>query len=254
MSHANRAQTWSPETYEANARFVSELGAGVLAWLNPRAGEDILDIGCGDGALTARLIEAGAEVVGVDDSPEMLEAARARGVDAREMDARALSFDKEFDAVFSNAALHWVVPPESVVAGLARALRPGGRFVAEFGGHGNIAAIVTAMRAAGRARGADLGLAFPWFYPTDAEYSRMLAEAGLAVARTEHFARPTRLPTGMAAWLEMFRKPFFDQFAEPERGEVLAEAVELLRPSLRDKEGVWTADYVRLRVEARLES
>jgi SAM-dependent methyltransferase len=252
MSIADRQQTWSPETYEANARFVSELGSGVLAWLAPRPGERILDLGCGDGALTARLIEAGAEVVGVDDSPEMLEAARARGIDARRMDARALAFDSEFDAVFSNAALHWILPPETVLAGVARALKPGGRFVAELGGHGNIAAIVTAMRAVGRARAADLGLAMPWFFPTAADYSRMLEESGFAVARTEHFARPTRLSTGMAAWLETFRQPFFDRFEEPERGEALAEAVELLRPSLCDREGVWTADYVRLRVEARL--
>jgi len=252
MSMAERTQTWSPESYEANARFVSEFGSGVLAWLAPRAGERILDLGCGDGALTVKLIEAGAKVVGVDDSAEMLEAAGARGIDAREMDARALAFDKEFDAVFSNAALHWMRPPEAVIAGIARALKPGGRFLAELGGHGNIAAIVTAMRAVGRARATDIDPAFPWFFPTAAEYSRMLEEAGFAVARTEHFARPTRLQGDMAAWLMVFRKPFFDQFAEGKRDEVVEEVVSLLRPSLCDGEGVWTADYVRLRVEARL--
>lgn len=252
MSMAERGQTWSPESYEANARFVSELGAGVLEWLAPRAGERILDIGCGDGVLTVKLIEAGAEVVGVDDSPEMLEAARARGIDARRMDARALTFEKEFDAVFSNAALHWILPPEKVVEGIARVLKPGGRFVAEFGGHGNIAAIATAMRAVGRARGADLNLASPWFFPTAAEYSALLEAAGFTVERTEHFARPTQLPSDMAAWLMVFRRPFFDQFAEPERSAVVDEVVDLLRPSLCDSEGVWTGDYVRLRVEALL--
>lgn len=251
MGMAERAQSWSPRSYEATARFVSDLGAGVLGWLAPRAGERILDIGCGDGALTVKLIEAGAEVVGIDDSPEMLQAARARGVDGREMDARALTFTGEFDAVFSNAALHWIWPPEVVVAGVARALKPGGRFVAEFGGHGNIAAIVTAMRAAGRARAADPALASPWYFPTQAEYSRLLEESGFTVLRAEHFARPTRLPAGMAAWLTVFRKPFFDQFPAGERGAVMDEVVELLRPSLCDGEGNWTADYVRLRVEAR---
>ena len=251
VNMANRAQTWSAESYEANARFVSDLGAGALAWLAPRAGERILDLACGDGALTVRLMEAGAEVIGVDTSSDLLEAARGRGVDARKMDARALSFAAEFDAVFSNAALHWILPPEKVVAGVARALKPGGRFVAEFGGHGNIAAIVTAMRAAGRARAADLDLASPWFFPTAAEFSRLLEGAGFTVRRAEHFSRPTRLPTDMAAWLMTFRKPFFDQFAQGERGRVIEEVVDLLRPSLCDKEGVWTADYMRLRVEAR---
>lgn len=252
MSDASRAQTWTAATYDRHARFVSELGTAALEWLAPRRGEHILDLGCGDGALTVKIVAAGASVIGVDMSPELIAAARARGLDVREMDGEALAFENEFDAVFSNAALHWMTRPQAVIAGVARALKPGGRFVGEFGGHGNIAAIVTAMRAAGAAHGGDLTLAGPWFFPTQDEYAALLEEGGFAVEGIGLFPRPTRLPTDMAGWLTTFRKPFFDQFSEPERSAVIAQVEELLRPSLCDSKGVWTADYVRLRFAARL--
>jgi SAM-dependent methyltransferase len=253
MTEANRAQTWTPDSYDTNARFVSDLGADVLDWLAPRPGEHILDLGCGDGALTERLVAAGATVVGVDISGPLMEAALARGLDVREMDGEQLAFGAEFDAVFSNAALHWMVRPRAVIAGVARALKPGGRFVGEFGGHGNVAAIVTAMRAVGLARGANMELAGPWFFPTPGEYAALLAEGGFAVDRIGLYPRPTPLPTGMAGWLQTFRKPFFDQFSGPEREAVIAEVEELLRPSLCDESGNWTADYVRLRFAATLD-
>lgn len=253
MSEPSRAQTWTAGGYERHARFVSDLGAAVLDLLAPKPGERILDLGCGDGALSARIVEAGAILVGADTSDNLLEAARARGLDVRHIDGHALPFDSEFDAVFSNAALHWMSEPEKVVAGVARALKPGGRFVGEFGGHGNVAAIVTAMRAVGLAHEGDIALAGPWFFPTPAEYSQLLAEAGFTVREIALHPRPTPLPTGMAAWLATFRKPFFDQFEGAEREEVLREVEELLRPSLCDNAGRWTADYVRLRFAARLE-
>lgn len=247
-------QTWSAGSYEAHARFVSELGAGALEWLAPRAGERILDLGCGDGALTARIAETGARVRGVDMSPSLLEAARERGLDVEQMDGHALTFSDEFDAVFSNAALHWMTRPVEVLQGVARALRPGGRFVAEFGGHGNVAAVVTAMRAVARARGGDETIAGPWFYPTPAEYQALLEQAGFSVRRIALIPRPTPLPTGIANWLKTFRKPFFDQFGAEESGRVLDEVVAVLKPSLCDDAGQWTADYVRLRVAARLKN
>jgi len=246
------AQTWSAESYDTHARFVSDLGEAILGWLAPAAGERILDLGCGDGRLTARIAAAGAEVVGVDTSESLLASARGLGIDARHMDGQALSFDREFDAVFSNAALHWMLKADNVVAGVARALKPGGRFVAEFGGHGNVAAIVTAMRAVARARGGDESLAGPWFYPTPDEYRAMLEGHGFTVRRIGLFPRPTPLSTGLAAWLTVFRAPFFDQFGDG-RDAALAEVEDLLRPALCDTGGNWTADYVRLRVEARLE-
>ena len=242
-------QTWSAGTYDRHARFVSDLAGPVVEWLAPVAGERILDLGCGDGVLTADLARSGATVIGVDSSDNFVTAARVRGVDARVMDGEALSFEGEFDAVFSNAALHWMPAAAQVIAGVSRALRPAGRFVAEFGGHGNVAAIVTAMRAVGQRRGGNLDLACPWFFPSVRIYGDLLAEAGFEVKRIGLFPRPTPLPTGMAEWLKLFRKPFFAQFGAAEQS-ALDETVELLRPSLCDGHGQWTADYVRLRVEA----
>ena len=242
-------QTWSTETYTAHARFVSDLGGAVMEWLAPQAGESILDVGCGDGALTAEIAARGASVTGIDTSHDFLGAARARGLDVSHMDGQQLTFDRRFDAVFSNAALHWMTDAPAVAAGVWRALKPGGRFVAEFGGHGNVAAIVTAMRAVARRRGGDVAAACPWFFPAPDIYRAMLETQGFLVKRIGLFPRPTILPTGMAPWLKLFRKPFFDQF-ENQAESALEECVELLRTALCDGNGNWTADYVRLRVEA----
>jgi trans-aconitate methyltransferase len=246
---AARRQVWSPDSYESHARFVSELAGEVFGWLAPRPGERILDLGCGDGALTAAIAAAGADVVGVDASEALLAAARARGLDVRLMDGQALQFSEEFDAVFSNAALHWMTEAEKVIAGVRRALKPGGRFVAEFGGHGNVAAIVVAMRATARRIGGDEQLAGPWFFPTPEIYTDMLKAEGFEVLRIGLYPRPTRLKTGMKEWLKLFRGPFFEQYGG-RMDAVLAEVEDLLRPVLCDGRGNWTADYVRLRVEA----
>ena len=153
------AQTWDPEGYAKNARFVSDLGGPVVELLAPRAGERVLDLGCGDGALTAKLAAMGCEVVGVDSSAQQIAAARALGLDARVVDCQNLAFDSEFDAVFSNAALHWMKRPDDVIAGVWRALKPGGRFVAEFGGFGCVVKIRTALIAALNRRGIEIGRA-----------------------------------------------------------------------------------------------
>ena len=243
-------QTWSADTYAKHARFVSDLAGDVLAWLAPKSAEHILDLGCGDGALTEILAESGAEVIGIDSGEDMVKAARMRGLDARLADAERLTFDHEFDAVFSNAALHWMTNPRLVLQSVARALKPNGRFVAEFGGHGNVAAIITAMRAAGTYRGGNIALAGPWFFPTAEEYRALLEESGFRVKRIGLYPRPTPLKTGMKAWLMVFRGPFFEQFGG-DRDEVLEEVEQLLKPVLCDQNGHWTADYVRLRVEAQ---
>lgn len=244
-----RQQTWSADSYRTHAGFVADLAGDVLGWLEPRAGERILDLGCGDGVLTQAIAAAGADVVGVDVSDDLLAAARARGLEVRHMDGQALEFAEAFDAVFSNAALHWMTEADRVIEGVRRALVPGGRFVAEFGGHGNVAAIVTAMRATARRRGGDETLAGPWFFPTPEAYRDRLEAHGFAVSRIGLYPRPTPLGTGMKAWLSVFRKPFFAQYGAA-TDEVLDEVEDLLAPVLRDERGNWTADYVRLRVAA----
>ena len=240
---------WDPGAYARNARFVSELGAGVLDWLEPRPGELILDLGCGDGALTEKIAASGAEVIGVDSSPRMVEAARARGLQAVIMAGEALTFQADFDAVFSNAVLHWMRDIDLVLDGVWRALLPGGRFIGEFGAHGNIAAIMVALHVVLGKRGQPVES--PWYYPTADEFRASLEKHGFTVDRIEVFGRPTPLPTGMTGWLETFAFPILDRVPDGERAEVIGESADLLAPVLRDAEGRWTADYVRLRFAAR---
>jgi SAM-dependent methyltransferase len=245
-------QRWDAADYASNARFVSDLGAPVLELLQPRAGERILDLGCGDGALTEQVAGSGAAVVGVDTAADMLAAARARGLDVHYADARALPFAAEFDAVFSNAVLHWVPDIAPVLRGVHRALRPGGRFVGEFGGHGCVAAVCTALRAVAAARRIDLIL--PWNFMTPDDFEAALADAHFEPVVVRLIPRPTPLPSGMAAWLRTFAGWAFDALPPAQRDEAFAETVALLRPSLCDARGRWTADYTRLRFAARAAS
>jgi SAM-dependent methyltransferase len=253
MSTIREAQSWSAEGYARNARFVADLGQPVLELLDPQPGERILDLGCGDGALTVKLAAAGASVVGADSSAELVAAARALGLDARVVDGQALAFDAEFDAVFSNAALHWMTRPDDVISGVRRALKPGGRFVGEFGGHGNVAAIVTALVAVLKARGIDGAARVPWFFPTPAEYTAKLEAQGFTVETAGLVPRPTPLPTGMRGWLDTFANPMLGDIEGAARSAILDEVEALLASSLRDQSGQWTADYVRLRFAATLE-
>ena len=247
------SQSWNPERYAKNAAFVPELGAPVLDLLAPRPGERILDLGCGDGVLTARLADAGASVVGVDASPEQVAAARQRGLDARVMDAAELEFEDEFDAVFSNAALHWMRHPRAVIANVRRVLKADGRFVGEMGGEGNVEAIWGALREALARRGIDGDSLFPWYFPAPAEYRESLEEAGFAVRSMRLVPRPTALPTGIDGWLETFAESFLSALPEAGRRAFLDEVRARLEPRLMDANGRWVADYVRLRFAARKE-
>jgi SAM-dependent methyltransferase len=242
--------SWSADRYEANARFVSDLGAPVLALLDPKPGERILDLGCGDGALTEALAAAGADVLGVDASADMVAGARARGVRAEVADGHALPFAGEFDAVFSNAALHWMTRPEAVIAGVARALKPGGRFVAEQGGMGNVAAIRTALIAALEERGVATDLTEIWSFPSVAEQTARLEAAGFAVDEIALIPRPTPVKSGMAAWLETLAAPALALLPMEARAGARDQVAALVRPALCDSGGNWTADYMRLRFRA----
>ena len=245
------AQQWNPEAYERNARFVSDLGAGVVELLNPQPGERVLDLGCGDGVLTQKLVDAGCRVVGIDASQAFVLAARARGLDARMADARALEFEKEFDAVFSNAVLHWIRDADSVLSSVHRALRPGGRFVAELGGAGCVKAVRAAIDTALAARGINAEALDPWFFPDADEYRGLLASHGFVVASLVIFDRPTPLPGELAGWLETFAQPFLAPFTGTVRQDVVQEVSDIARPQLYDPRRGWVVDYVRLRFEAR---
>ncbi len=249
----NSQHQWDTAAYAQHAAFVPALGAPVLALLAPRPGERILDLGCGDGVLTEKLVAAGATVVGVDADKAMVAAALEKGLDARLMDGRQLTFDAEFDAVFTNAALHWMPPAPQVAAGVFRALKPGGRYVGEFGGHGNIAAIRTAVRAVLVARGYRVPPMEENYYPTAEEFRAVLETAGFEVLSADIIPRPTLVASGMSAWLQTFRGGFIDSAGVPEteRAQVIEDTRAMLRPILADQSGNWIADYVRMRFAAR---
>ncbi len=245
-------QTWNPTAYAEHGSFVPALGAGVLEWLAPRPGERILDLGCGDGQLTAKIAAAGATVLGVDASLEMVHASQSRGLEAQVLNAETLPFHGEFDAVFSNAALHWVRDQDAMLGGVSRALKPGGRFVAEMGGHGNIAAITVALAAVLERYGCGKLQNGVNYYPTPERYAARLTAHGFTVETIQLIPRPTLLPgTGMTGWLQTFRRGVLETVPADLRLAVIQETVRLLEPALMDEDGHWTADYVRLRFVAR---
>jgi len=243
-------QHWDPGRYARNARFVADLGEPVVDLLAPQPGERILDLGCGAGALTERLAALGAEVVGVDASADQVAAARERGLDARVMDGTRLSFDEEFDAVFSNAAMHWMRDLAAVAAGVKRALRPGGRFVGEMGGAGNVAKVSEALMDALGRRGIDGEAVYPWVFPSPDAFGLVLQDAGFDVESAELIDRPTPLPGDVADWLHTFAEAFLNLLQAEDQPAFIEEVRAALAPKLLSAEGTWTVDYVRLRFAA----
>lgn len=251
---SKRSDGWDPGLYSERHSFVFEYGEELTELADVRPGERVLDVGCGTGQLTARLAELGADVLGIDSSPAMVEAARKAypTISFEVADVVELDIDSGFDLVFSNAVLHWVKRAQTAANAMATALRPGGRLVAELGGRGNIAAIKGAVdQAVAESNISPEALAKPWFYPSLAEYVAILTEAGLEVTFAHLFPRPTPLDgdSGLRDWLEMFVRSHFSGLSDEAVDSVLSRAVEIAAPSLRN-DGVWHADYVRLRITA----
>lgn len=241
---------WDAARYQDQHSFVWVMAANLIESLNPQPGERILDVGCGTGQLTADIARSGATVIGLDSSGEMLAEARKNypRLQFVQGDAAGFQFTEPFDAVFSNAVLHWVKNAEGAVQSFARALRPGGRFVAEFGGHGNITSVKAALRAV---LGPDADARSPWYYPTIGEYAPILERHGFELRDASLFDRPTPLQgeDGMESWLRMFMPSYLREFS-PERADaIVQELVAILRPTLY-RDGVWTVDYRRIRVSA----
>jgi len=253
----DQGSQWNAELYDEKHSFVWKMAAGLLELLEAKPGEHILDLGCGTGHLTAKIAATGAKVVGIDRSLEMIQQAREQypSLQFEVMDAREITFSEPFDAVFSNATLHWVTEPERATAGIAKTLRPGGRFVAEFGGKGNVRELMAAIERAWSKLGLCGPNPNPWFYPSIAEYAGLLEQYGLEVTYANLFERPTPLEDGergLRNWLTMFAGAFLDTLRPEQREHALAAVEQEARASLFQN-GHWVMDYRRLRLLARKE-
>ena len=246
---------WNAELYDDKHSFVWKMAAGLLELLEAKSGELILDLGCGTGHLTSQIAATGAKVVGVDRSPEMIRQAWEKYPARRfeVMDARQISFPEQFDAVFSNATLHWIKEPAQVIAGIAKTLRPGGRFVAEFGGKGNVGELLAAVKRAWEKVGLARPAPSPWYYPSISEYSGLLEQNGLEVTYANLFDRPTPLEDGergLRNWLEMFGGAFLEKLTPREHDDMLGAVQQEARAAIW-RDGHWVMDYRRLRVVSR---
>ncbi len=246
---------WDAGLYDEKHSFVWKMAAGLVELLEPKPGERILDIGCGTGHLTAQIAASGAMIRGIDQSEEMIRQAREKFPELQfdVMDAREIKLNESFDAVFSNATLHWIKEPERVIQGISRILRPGGRFVAEFGGKGNVAGLMEALEKAWNKLRPETPIESPWFYPSVAEYAGLLEWHGLEVTYALLFDRPTPLEDGergLRTWLEMFGGRMTDRL-QKEKRDYLFEEIESQARGKLFKDGQWVMDYRRLQVVAK---
>ncbi|MBS1528974.1 MAG: methyltransferase domain-containing protein [Bacteroidetes bacterium] len=246
---------WNAELYDNKHSFVFQYGESVLELLAVKPGERILDLGCGTGHLTQKIREQGAEVVGLDASPEMIGQAKDNYPDLDFIvgNGADFRFDEPFDAVFTNATLHWIKDADGVIKSVYRALKPGGRFVGEFGGKGNNQLMMAATEKVLKAHGYLKGdFILPWYYPSTAEYAAKLEAGGFRVTLVTHFDRPTLLQDGregIGKWFRMFGESIFKMVPAAELPQVLNEITDLLQPT-NEVDGQWYADYKRLRFVA----
>jgi SAM-dependent methyltransferase len=232
---------WDAGDYARVGGFVPELGGAALDLLDPQPGERILDVGCGDGTLTKKIVARGATVLGIDNSAEMIAAARAKGLDALQLAAEDMQFFGEFDAVFSNATLHWVLDKEQAACAIFRALKPGGRFAGEMGGECNLKLLREALDDELVIRGYVPPLEASNWYPSLDEFAGVYERAGFEQIDARLIERPTAIDHGVAQWVTTFRRGWLDRAAVPEeeRAEIGA--------AVADRTGSNIADYVRLR-------
>lgn len=243
---------WNANLYDGKHAFVSQYGQSLIELLAPKAGERILDLGCGTGDLAKQLYENGVDVMGIDNSINMVEQAKHKYPQLQFIvrDATNLEFDSEFDAVFSNATLHWVKPPIQALHGIYHSLKPSGRFVAEFGGKGNVQLISNEIINQIESAGFEYKKKhFPWFYPSIAEYSILMEEVGFRITFAQHFDRPTPLDgdNGLKNWIQMFGSQLFAGVPEESREAIITNVENRLKDRLY-KDGHWVADYKRIRV------
>ena len=243
---------WNADLYDTRHSFISKYGDHLLDLLAPKAGEKILDLGCGTGDLAKKLYDAQVDVVGVDNSANMVAQAKKKypSITFEVQNATELDFHNEFDAVFSNAVLHWVPAPKQVLTGIYQSLQQGGRFIAEFGGKGNVQAISNGIIQGIQEAGFDYNIEqFPWYFPSIGEYTALMEEAGFRVTLAQHYDRPTPLDgnNGLRDWIVMFGSAFFTGIAEHDKNDILTTIEQQLRPLLYT-DGQWVADYKRIRV------
>lgn len=243
-------QTWNAQQYQAKASYVAELGSPVLELLNPQPHEAILDLGCGDGSLTRNIADVAEEVVGIDSSESMVRAAKEKGLTAFPISGDAIPYSNQFDAVFTNAALHWIPDYQSVIQGVHNALKPNGRFIGEFGGYGNIKTLVEAMETVVDQNEAMGQFSNPWFFPSADEYRKHLEDGGFSVVYIELLPRPTHIEAGIREWFKIFADYVISGMPEELEDEFLMQTEQLVKPSLFTEEDGWFADYVRLRFHA----
>ncbi|MCM3033946.1 trans-aconitate 2-methyltransferase [Niallia sp. MER 6] len=252
MNSISKQDMWNAGLYDEKHSFVSNYGGDLVSLLAPKAVEKILDLGCGTGDLANKLSASNCEVLGMDNSPNMIATAKKKYPHLNFLvgDATNLPYTEEFDAVFSNATLHWVKPPEQALASIYTSLKQGGRFVAEFGGKGNVQKISEAVLSEIAACGLTFDWdKYPWYFPSIAEYTTKMEQIGFRCIYAQHFDRPTPFigENGLYNWLEMFGGAFFAGMAESTKNKIIKSVEAKLRADLY-VDGTWIADYKRIRV------
>jgi 2-isopropylmalate synthase len=240
-------QNWNAEQYQKDASFVSQLGTPVLELLAPQSAEKILDLGCGDGTLTLQIQNRDCEVLGIDSSESMIAKAQAKGLKAQVLSAEKIDYHHQFDAVFTNAVLHWVDDIDAVVTNVYRALKANGKFIGEFGGQGNIQALTSQMSATFQEFPEFGEFHNPWYFPSTEEFALVLERTGFQIQYIELISRPTPLKSGIENWLDIFANNITNHLNSEQKEIFIAEVTKKLKPLIFSETEGWVADYVRIR-------